>query len=410
MPLDKLEESISNSLEELKASGRLKGEEDVIAGIKRPEGGKGPRYLLEGDFSREFIKMDSNSYLGLSLDEEVIRAGEKASAEFGAGPGSVRFIHGTCRLHRELEKKLALFHGREAAVIFSSAYSAVCGVLSPLISNDTVVISDALNHNSIINAARMSRPGGKKIYRHLDMDDLEKKLEKSAGAFRRALIVTDGVFSMRGDYPDLKRLVKLAEDYNSGFEEGVITVMDDSHGTGAYGETGRGTSEVCGEYGADIIISTLGKALGVNGGYAVSSGQVVRYLRETSPFYIYSNPVTPGEAGAALKALEILDSGKGRELIGLLSGKVRYFKRELAEAGCEVLEGIHPVVAVMIRDGSGTDALVGRLRENGVLAVGLKHPVVPGGDECVRLQVNACHTEDDIKHVLEVMKDWMKGG
>ena len=208
MPKTKLDNWILNSLSDLKKRGLLKGREDVITRVKKPEGRKGPRYLIKGEGLKEFIKMDSNSYLGLSLNEEVIRAGEETAFEFGAGPGSVRFIHGTYKPHDELEKKLARFHGREAAILFSSAYAAVCGVVPSLISGDTVVISDELNHNSIINAVRMAKPKSKKIYRHLDMEDLRKKIEECAGSCRRLLIVTDGIFSMRGDYPDLKRLVK----------------------------------------------------------------------------------------------------------------------------------------------------------------------------------------------------------
>ncbi len=408
MHSERLEKIISEALAKLAREGRLKGREDVITGVMKPSAGRGPRYLIEGMGPREFIKMDSNSYLGLSLNEKVIRAGEKAASEFGAGPGSVRFIHGTYAPHRELEEQLALFHGREAAIIFSSAYSAVCGVLVSLISADTIVISDALNHNSIINAARMSRPKEKKIYRHLDMEDLKRKIEESVGVCRRLLIVTDGVFSMRGDYPDLKKLVKLSKDYSGDFDEGIITVMDDSHGTGAYGRTGRGTAEAADEFGVDVIISTLGKALGVNGGYAAGSAKLVEYLRETSPFYIYSNPVTPGEAAAALRSLEILDSRAGRELLTRLRESAGYFRRELAGAGYEVLEGIHPIVAVMIRDGQKTAGIVEYLRGSGILAVGLKYPVVPGGDECIRMQVNACHTMDDINYVLEVMKECKK--
>ncbi len=410
MPLDKLEHSVRNFLAGAAASGALKGREDVIAGVLRPGGEKGPRYLLEGVKDREFIKMDSNSYLGLSLNDEVIAAGEKTASEFGAGPGSVRFIHGTYRPHRELEEKLALFHGKQEAVIFSSAYAAVCGVLSCLISQDSFVISDELNHNSIINAIRIGKPAGKKIYRHLDMENLKAAIEESAGKCSRLLIVTDGVFSMRGDNPDLKKLVELARAYDGEFKEGIVTVMDDSHGTGAYGKTGRGTCEAAGEYGIDIIISTIGKALGVNGGYAASSAVIADYLRERSPFYIYSNPVTPGEAGAALKALEILGSPSGRELLTYLSDTTRYFRQKLERDGYEVLKGSHPIVAVMVRDRKKTAALVNLLRERGVLAAGLKYPVVPAGDECLRMQVNASHTRYDIDYVLGVMREYRDGG
>ncbi len=409
MPLCKLERDLARAVEEMDRRGVLKGREDVIAGVLRPSGKKGPRYLISGGGGTEFIKMDSNSYLGLSLCEEVIRAGERAALEFGAGPGGVRFIHGTFSPHVKLEQKLAEFHGKESAVIFSSAYAAVCGTVSPLLSDGTIVISDELNHNSIINAIKLGKPSGKKIYPHLDLDSLERLIEESVGKCSRVLVVTDGVFSMRGDYPDLKKLVGLASRYDGEFEGGVVTVMDDSHGTGAYGATGRGTSEAAGEYGVDIIISTIGKALGVNGGYTVSSAGVIDYLRETAPFYIYSNPITPGEAGAAVKALEILDSGAGRKMLDNMKSMVARFKAGLREAGYEVLPGEHPIVAVMIRSASGTVDIIRHLRENRILAVGLKHPVVPEGDECVRLQVNASHTEDDLEYVAGVMRKFASG-
>ncbi len=404
MPLQKMNRWASKALEELSKNGTLKGQEDVIEKIQKPVQDIGPRYFIKGEADREFIKMDSNSYLGLSLHDDVIQAEENASREFGVGPGSVRFIHGTYRPHIELEKKLASFHAKEAAIIYSSAYSAVCGILSPLISPETIVISDELNHNCIINGIRIAKPQGKEIYSHLDMDDLEAKMKKSSGHCRRLLVVTDGVFSMRGDYPDLRKFVALAKKYNEDFEEGIVTVMDDSHGTGAYGETGRGTCEITHEFDVDIIVSTLGKSLGVNGGYAVTSHKIVKYLRETSPFYIYSNPITPGEAAAALQSLIILDSSTGKDMLKGMRKMVTFFKDELRKIGYEVLEGEHPIVAVMIRDGQKTTHLVDHLKKNGVLAVGLKYPVVPKGDECIRFQIGAAHTPKDIEHVLSVVE------
>lgn len=405
MPLNKTKKWILEKLDILERDGVLKGAESVITHIKPASGKKGPRYILEGD-RREYIKMNSNSYLGLSLNKEVIKNEEKTAEKFGAGPGAVRFINGTFKPHIELEKKLAKFHKKEAGMLFSSAYTANCGIISPLISEDTAILSDALNHNSIINAVRLSRPKEKRIYAHLDLNAMEKHIRELKGTCRRVVIISDGVFSMRGDYPDLKKMVSIAKKYDGDFEEGVLTIIDDSHGIGAYGETGRGTCEVTGEYGVDIITSTLGKALGVNGGYAVSDSIVIEYLRETAPLYIYSNPITPSEASAGIKSLEILDSPKGRKMLSYLSELTSYFKQELKNLGYEIIDGKHPIVPVMIRDTRETIRLTEYLSNNGILGVGLKYPVVPKGDECIRFQVSCSHTQQDIEYVLNVLSKY----
>jgi len=287
-----LERVLDESINDLKTKGTFKGKEKLITGIKPAEPGKGPRYYIEGQGDKEFLKMNGNSYLGLSLNQEVIEAEEEGARKFGAGPGAVRFISGTYHPHAELEKRLAKFHGREAAMIFSSAYSTVMGILTPLISNDTIVISDELNHNCIINAIRLSRPAGKSVYKHLNMIELEATLKENVGKGKRAIVLTDGIFSMRGDYAPLDSIVDICKKYDSKYEEGVITVVDDSHGVGSFGNTGRGVEEYTNRK-ADILVSTLGKALGVNGGYVVASSTIINYLRETAPFYIYSNPITP---------------------------------------------------------------------------------------------------------------------
>jgi len=406
MPLDKIGKWVGEKLVQLKEKGILKGKELVITEIKKSQGTKSPRYLIEGEGKKEFIKMNSNSYLGMSLKKEVIEAEKEAAEEFGVGPGAVRFIYGTFKPHLELEKKLARFHQKEAGMLFSSAYAAVCGILSPLISSETIVISDTLNHNSIINAIKLSKPKDKKIYIHLNMDDLETKIKECRGNCRRVIIVTDGVFSMRGDHSDFKELVNLAKKYHPEFKEGVFTIADDSHGVGAFGKTGRGTSEVSGENDVDILVSTLGKALGVNGGYVVTNAKIVEYLRETAPFYIYSNPITPPEANAALKALEILNSQKGRKMLSYLKEMTIYFKKGLTDLGYETIKGEHPIVAVMIRDTQKTIKLVNYLKEKGILAVGLKYPIVPQGDECIRFQISADHTKDDLDDVLKTLREY----
>ncbi|MDD3726119.1 MAG: aminotransferase class I/II-fold pyridoxal phosphate-dependent enzyme [Candidatus Ratteibacteria bacterium] len=408
MPLEKLKPVFDATLSKFKQTGQLKGKEDVIIHIKPASNKKGPRYILAGD-KKEYIRMNSNSYLGLSLNDEVIKASEKAIKNFGAGPGSVRFINGTFATHIQLEKKLSSFHKKQSAILFSSAYSAVCGVISPLISENTAILSDALNHNSIINAIKLSKPKEKLIYPHLDMASLEKNIQGLKGRYRRVLIISDGVFSMRGDYPDLKTMVAIAKNYSPYFEEGVITIIDDSHGVGAYGKTGRGTCEVTGTYNIDIVISTLGKALGVNGGYAVSDKKIIEYLRETSPFYIYSNPIGPGEAGAALKSLEILTSSKGIGLLSYLKDLSNYFRKNLIALGYEIINEIHPIVPLMVRDTAKTVKLVKYLKQKGILVTGLRYPTVPYGDECIRFQVNCSHTKHDIDFVLEALEKYKKG-
>ncbi|MCP4134336.1 MAG: aminotransferase class I/II-fold pyridoxal phosphate-dependent enzyme [bacterium] len=404
MPLNKLEKALTKKLSELNEKGTLKGKETVITRVKPAQGPRGPRYLLERYGEKEFIRMNSNSYLGLSLQREVIDAEEKSAKRFGAGPAAVRFISGTYFPHVELERKLAIFHKREAAMLFSSAYAAVMGTLFALIDNETIIINDELNHNCIINAARLARPKGKEIYKHLDMEDLENKIKQSIGKANRIIIATDGVFSMRGDCAPLNLIAPMAEKYNDEFEDGVILVVDDSHGVGGFGKTGRGTEEHTKARGVDIIIATLGKALGVNGGYITASSKIIEYLRESAPLYIYSNSITPPEASAAMKALDILDSTRGKELLEKMRRLITLFEQGVINLEYEIIKSEHPVVPLMLRDTEKTTKLVNFLLENGILATGVKFPVVPKGDEEIRFQVTADHTEYDINYVLGVLK------
>ncbi len=403
--LEKLNTVLAGDLKDLHASGRAKGAELVITGVKAASGEFGPRYHVEGYPGKEFVKMNANSYLGLSQRADMIAAEEEGAKNFGVGPGAVRFISGTHSPHIELEKKLASFMGREAAMIFSSAYVTSLGVLVPLCTKDTVYVSDELNHNCIIQAMRLSRPAGKFIYKHNDMADAEAKLKDAIGKGKRALVVTDGIFSMRGDHCPLNELVAICKKYEDRFPEGIITVADDSHGIGAFGVNGKGTEEYT-QAEVDVLIGTLGKAFGVNGGFVVSSAKVVEYLRETAPMYIYSNPITVSEAMASLKALEILDSAEGKKLLKHLAAMTKRFEDGLKAAGYETIEGPHPVVPLMVRDTEKTGDLVKYLTEHGVLGTGLNFPVVPKGDEEIRFQVNADHTAADIDYVLGVLKQY----
>jgi glycine C-acetyltransferase len=288
-------------------------------------------------------------------------------------------------------------------MIMSAAYATVVGVLPQLITRETLVVSDALNHNCIINAIRLSQPSDKVVYPHLDMSALARVLESAKGKVKRVCVVTDGVFSMRGDCADIERIAAICASHEDAFEEGIITVVDDSHGVGAFGETGRGTEERTGGR-ADLLIGTLGKAFGVNGGYVVADATTVAYLRETVPLYIYSNPITPAEAAAALAAVGILDSAEGRTHLARLRSLARRLRTGLAALGYEIIEGDHPIVPIMVRDTARTSALVAHLFDNDVLVTGLNYPVVPKGDEEIRLQVSASHTDGDIDMLLDAVR------
>lgn len=409
MGLERVEKALGGELDELFTKGTAKGKEAIFVGVKKPEGKKGPRYLLKGYGEKEFLRLNSNSYLGMSLEDDVIKAEEDASREFGVGPGAVRFINGTFKAHRDLEKKLADFHGREDAMIYSAAYATMIGVFAAMTSKETTIISDELNHNCIINAIRLSRPFEKKIYKHNNMEQLEQFIKECLGTdAKRLLIVTDGIFSMRGDYAPLDKINAFAKKYDSEFPEGIVVMVDDSHGVGAFGETGRGVEEYTKAGKVDVLIGTLGKAFGVNGGYVVSSETITRYLREKAITYIYSNPITVGEAAATLKVVEFLDSKAGRERLTYLRKLTKKYEDGLKSMDYEVIESEHPIVPLMVRDTQKTTDLVNFLKENGVLGTGLNFPVVPQGDQTIRFQVNGNHTDYDIEFALSVLADYKK--
>lgn len=403
MPLDRITAVLRDHVANLEELGTAKGAEKVVTRVLPPTPDRGPRFMLRGEGEKEFLRMNSNSYLGLSLRPEIMKAEEEGTTRYGAGPGAVRFISGTYDIHVELERALAAFHDREEAMIFSSAYATIMGTISPLITGETAIISDALNHNCIINAIRLSRPQEKVVYPHLDMGALEQSLVEFKGKVKRAVVITDGIFSMRGDHAPMHEIMALARKHDADYPENVVVVMDDSHGVGAFGETGRGTEEHTSAPPIDILVGTLGKAFGVNGGYVTSNASVIRFLRESAPFYIYSNPITPGEAKAALASLRLLDGPEGKRLLVHLRAMTERFEKGLGKLGMETIPGAHPVVPLMVRDTGRTRALVKHLYSNGVLATGLAYPVVPKGDEEIRFQINADHTEGDVDRVLEVL-------
>jgi glycine C-acetyltransferase len=401
MPSDRLQQLLEQQLEGLSQEQRRKGFEYVVSERIPAGGDRGPRYRLAGQ-PQPFLRMNSNGYLGLSTHPQVVAASEAAVARYGVGPGAVRFISGTLEPHVRLEARLSAFHSREATMLFSSAYATVLSVIASLVTPETAVISDELNHNCIINAIRLVRPKERYVYPHLDLAGLEERLRQAARTCRRALVITDGVFSMRGVPAPLDAIHELVLRYDAGFAENVLLVVDDSHGVGALGASGRGTEEQLGSR-ADLLIGTLGKAFGVNGGYVTGPRILIDSLRETSPLYIYSNPITPGEASAAYAALEIVDSAEGLALLRHLRDLTRRFREGLRRQGQETLAGEHPVVPLFVRDAARTTGIVRGLFEQGILATAIVYPVVPRGDESIRFQVSAEHTAADITEVLEAL-------
>lgn len=385
--------------------GILKGKERVIEQYIPAQDGFGPRVLIQDQGQTPFLCMNSNSYLGLSHHPDLIRAAEQAAHDYGVGPGGVRFISGTTKLHIELEEELARFHSRPAAMIFNCAYAAVLGVLSSMVSPETVVLSDELNHNSIINGLRLSKPAAKMVYTHLNMTELEALIKMSVGQSSRILVVSDGVFSMRGDHAPLVEITALAQKYDAEFNEGILVIIDDSHGVGVFGETGRGTEEYCGAQ-VDLLIGTLGKGFGVNGGYVTGDAAMIRYLRETAPCYIYSNPVTPAEAAAAQKSVQLVDSAEGRERLNKLRLLTQFLEHGLMDLGFKIIRSDHPIVPIVTGATQTNRELSEFLLSKSILVTPLSYPVVPLGADEIRLQVSAAHSQKDIDYLLAVMAEF----
>jgi glycine C-acetyltransferase len=402
--LEKLNRALVADVARLAEEGRAKAVERIIVGYVPAAGSRGPRYRLRGN-DRDFLRMNSNSYLSLSNHPEVLAAADEASHQFGAGPGAVRFIDGTFAPHDELEQRIARFVNRPAARVFNSAYTAVLGLAITLSGPDTFWIGDELNHNCIIRAMRIANvPSAQRsIFKHNDIADLAEHLARVPSAAGRVIVIFDGIFSMRGDNAPADAIAGLVRDHDSRFRDGVVTVMDDSHGIGAYGPTGRGTEEHCG-VSVDIFVGTFGKAFGVNGGFVAGSAELVEAIRQKADTYIYTNPLGAADGAAAVKAVDVADSAEGRARLAHLSSRTDQFRRGLQSLGFESIPGPHPVVPLLVRDTDRVRAMVSGLYDRGVLAVGLTFPVVPKGDETIRFQINAAHTEADIDEVLGAVK------
>ncbi len=403
MSLERLNTTLVDEVRGMAAEGRAKAPERVIVGYVPARGERGPRYRLAGA-PGEFIRMNSNSYLSLSHHPALIAAADAATGEFGVGPGAVRFIDGTFRQHVELEKRIAAFMGRPAAKIFNSAYTANLGQALAIGSARTFWIGDELNHNSIIRAMRIAGvpKENRTIYPHNDMDGLSRCLDEVPAGIERVVVIFDGIFSMRGDFAPLDEINRRLAPHRERFAQGLVTVLDDSHGIGAYGPSGRGTEEHTGAR-ADLVIGTFGKAFGVNGGFVASSPEVIEAVRQKSDTYIYTNPLGVADCAAALAALDVIEGSEGRQLLQHLLARIAQFRDGLARLGWESIPGPHPVVPLLVRDTQRARALVQHFFAHGVLVVGLTFPVVPRGSETIRFQVNAAHSEADIGEVLRVL-------
>lgn len=406
MTLEKLNQALVAEVEQLSNEGRAKAPERVIVGYEPPRGARGPRYRLEGS-DHSFIRMNSNSYLSLSHHPAVMEAADQAAHDFGVGPGAVRFIDGTFSHHVELEQRIAAFTGKPAAKIFNSAYTANLGLSLAISGPTTFWVGDALNHNSIIRAMRIAGVprDNKAIYAHNDMDDLQRCLEGVPEIMERVVVIFDGIFSMRGDNAPIDEIHRRCEPHRERFPSGLVTVVDDSHGLGAYGATGRGTEDYSGQQ-TDITVGTFGKAFGVNGGFVAGSVELTEAIRQKADTYIYTNPLSVADCAAASKALEIAASEEGLGLLKHLQARTAQFRQGITDLGWESIPGPHPIVPLLVRDTARTKTLVRHFFDNGVLVVGLAFPVVPKGDDTIRVQINAAHTEADVSEALAVLKDF----
>jgi len=344
----------------------------------------------------EVLILSSNNYLGLSGAADVVAAGKQALDRFGAGTASVRFICGTFTIHRELERALAAFVGTEASLSSVSCWHANEGLFATLLGPDDIVISDQLNHASIIDAMRLAKAISKcetAVYRHSDMADLEAKL-RAAQDRRTRIVVTDGIFSMEGDIAKLPDIVDLARRYDA------LVVMDDSHATGVLGQTGRGTAEHFGLLGqVDVITSTLGKALGgAAGGFAASSAAVCDFLTQRARPQLFSNALPCTVAGSALAAVRHLEARP--ELVLRLHQNARYFREQLLARGFKPLAGETPIIPVILGETAAAIRMSEMLLDEGVFVTGFGYPVVPQGEARVRCQVSAGHTRDDLDRAL----------
>jgi glycine C-acetyltransferase len=386
--LAEFEKQLSQTLEEIKSQGLYKTERIITT----PQDA---HIAVAG--GKRVLNMCANNYLGLADHPELIKAAKEALDSHGLGMASVRFICGTQDLHKELEAALTKFLGTEETILYPSAFDANGGLFETLFTEKDAIISDELNHASIIDGIRLCK-AQRFRYKHNDMADLEAKLKEASGA-RFRLIATDGCFSMDGTIADLKSIVDLAEKYDA------LTMIDDAHATGFLGKTGRGTHEYRGVMGKiDIITGTLGKALGgASGGFTSGRKVIVDLLRQRSRPYLFSNTVAPPIVAACLKALELLSAST--KLRDKLESNTKYFREAVTARGLTIKPGVHPIVPIMIGDAAKSQKFAARMLDKGVYVIGFFYPVVPHGTARVRTQVSAAHSREDLEFAVKAFAE-----
>jgi glycine C-acetyltransferase len=378
---------LAQRLSGLRAEGLYKQERELAS----PQGSE--VFLSDG---RKALNLCSNNYLGFAGHPALAAAARDALDRWGFGLASVRFICGTQTLHRDLERRLAAFLGAEDAILFSSCFDANGGVFEALLGEEDAVISDELNHASIIDGIRLCK--AKRLrYRNGNMTDLEARLREAAGA-RYKVVATDGVFSMDGHIADLPGIRELADRY------GALVLVDDSHAVGVLGANGGGTPEQCGLRGKiEILTGTLGKALGGgSGGYVAASAEIVDWLRQRARPYLFSNTLAPSVAAAALKAIDMAEAGT--DLRARIGANAARFRAGLAQAGFDLVPGAHPIIPVMIGDAARAKDMADRLLGEGVLAVAFSYPVVPQGKARIRTQISAGHDAMQLDGAVEAFR------
>lgn len=340
----------------------------------------------------EVINFCANNYLGLADNQEIINAAKQTLDSHGFGMASVRFICGTQDIHKELEGRIAQFLGTEDTILYAAAFDANGGVFEPILTKEDAIISDALNHASIIDGVRLCK-AERYRYKHNDMADLEEQLKASQHC-RTRVIVTDGVFSMDGTIAQLDKIVELAKKYNA------ITMIDECHASGFMGATGRGTHEHCGVLGEiDIITGTLGKALGgASGGFTSGRKEIIDMLRQKSRPYLFSNTLAPAIVGASLKVFDLLEGST--ELRDRLHDNTAYFREQMVHAGFDIKPGTHPIVPVMLYEAPLAQKMAEKLLEEGIYVIGFFYPVVPKGEARIRVQMSAAHSREHLEKAV----------
>lgn len=361
---------------------------------------QGASIKVEG--GQKVLNMCANNYLGLADNPEIIEAAKKSLDKWGYGLSSVRFICGTQQIHKELEKKISEFLKTDDTILYTSCFDANGGLFETILSENDAVISDELNHASIIDGIRLCK-AKKYRYKNRNMAELENRLkEAESNNVGKMLIATDGVFSMDGSVAPLKEICDLADKYNA------MTMIDDSHAVGFMGKHGRGTHEQCGVMGRiDIITGTLGKALGgASGGYTSGRKTIIDLLRQRSRPYLFSNTLAPSIAAASITALELLNSSL--KLKTRLEENTKRFREGISKAGFKIKPGNHPIVPIMLGDAKIAQEMSNRLIKKGVYAIGFFYPVVPKGTARIRVQISAAHTEEDIEYAIKKFKEVKK--